>query len=676
MGLAQLVGELLEALAAAGDERDVVAALGQLAGHIGADAGGGAGDEDSRSVRRSRESHASIPTHVKLWTHDRARFPLPARHRFPLDKYPLLRARVVADGLATPAEIHETAPVPWPVLERVHDAALLARIRDGELSVREERGLGLPWSPQLVDRARRSVAGTLAAAHAALEQGVAMNLGGGTHHAGRAFARGYCLFNDVVGGARRAARRPASPSARWSSTATSTRATAPPTCSAPTRTPSRSRCTARATTRSSACPPTSTSTSPAAPATPTTSRRSTGALDVALRRCTPEIAFYLAGADPWEGDRLGRLALTKAGLRARDELVLDRLRGAGATVCVVLAGGYAEDIRDTVTSTPRPPRRWPPGHGGEGNRTPTSALQRPRAPVITTPPGGPKDSCARRIGRWRQTGTEVQGRQPEISNFDIVNHCFDLAADRLELRDDMRAVMRSSYREVQVQIPVTLDDGKIHVFSGYRVQHNGARGPYKGGIRYHPEVDLDEVRALATLMTWKTAVAGIPFGGAKGGVNVDPTALNEAELQQITRSFIDKIEKVLGPTRDIPAPDVNTNAQTMAWMMDEYGKLHGHTPAIVTGKPISLGGSYGREAATGRGVVYMFREAAPALGLRPDGHARRRPGLRQRRLVGGAHHRRSSAQGHRRLRRPRRDPLRGRDRRRRAARARRARAAS
>src|SRR5215208_6024310 len=192
--------------------------------------------------------------------------------------------------------------------------------------------------------------------------------------------------------------------------------------------------------------------------------------------------------------------------------------------------------------------------------------------------------------------------KPEVSNYDIVNHWFDLAADRMELRDDIREVVRTSYREVQVQVPVVLGDGKIHVFKGFRVQHNGARGPYKGGIRYHPEVDLDEVRALATLMTWKTAVAGIPFGGAKGGVNCNANALDAAELQQVTRSFLDKIEKVLGPQRDIPAPDVGTNAQTMAWMMDEYGKLHGHTPAIVTGKPISLEGSYGREAATGRGV--------------------------------------------------------------------------
>jgi glutamate dehydrogenase (NAD(P)+) len=208
--------------------------------------------------------------------------------------------------------------------------------------------------------------------------------------------------------------------------------------------------------------------------------------------------------------------------------------------------------------------------------------------------------------------------QADISSYETVNHWFDLAADRLGLPDDLRTVLRSSYREVQVQIPIKLSDGHTHVFSGYRVQHNGARGPYKGGIRYHPEVDLDEVRALATLMSWKTAIAGIPFGGAKGGINVDTKQCEPHELQRITRSFIDKIEKVLGPTRDIPAPDVGTNAQTMAWMMDEYGKLHGHTPAIVTGKPIALEGSFGREAATGRGVVYMFREAAGQLGLTPS----------------------------------------------------------
>jgi glutamate dehydrogenase (NAD(P)+) len=219
----------------------------------------------------------------------------------------------------------------------------------------------------------------------------------------------------------------------------------------------------------------------------------------------------------------------------------------------------------------------------------------------------------------RQANLADRTTPAEVSNLDTVGHYFDLAADRLGLEDDLRGVLRSSYREVQVQVPIKLSDGKIHVFSGYRVQHNGARGPYKGGVRYHPEVDLDEVRALASLMTWKTAVVGIPYGGAKGGVNCPANELNRDELQKITRSFIDKIEKVLGPTRDIPAPDVNTNAQVMAWMMDEYGKLHGHTPAIVTGKPIALEGSYGREAATGRGVITCFTEAAPALGIDPKG---------------------------------------------------------
>jgi glutamate dehydrogenase (NAD(P)+) len=205
----------------------------------------------------------------------------------------------------------------------------------------------------------------------------------------------------------------------------------------------------------------------------------------------------------------------------------------------------------------------------------------------------------------------------EVSNLDIVRYYFDLAADHLGLADDIRVVFWTPYREVTVQIPVKLSDGKTHVYSGYRIQHNGARGPYKGGIRFHPEVDIDEVRALASLMTWKTAVVNVPYGGAKGGVNCPAQKLEKAELQRIARSFMDKIEKVLGPTRDIPAPDVNTNAQTMAWFMDEYGKLHGHTPAICTGKPIALEGSYGREAATGRGCVYMFREAAPQLGLSP-----------------------------------------------------------
>jgi glutamate dehydrogenase (NAD(P)+) len=215
----------------------------------------------------------------------------------------------------------------------------------------------------------------------------------------------------------------------------------------------------------------------------------------------------------------------------------------------------------------------------------------------------------------RRRGEPAPVSRAEISNLEIVTHYFDDAAERLGLRDDVAAVLKSSYREVTVQIPVLRGDGQIHVYQGFRVQHNGARGPYKGGVRFHPQVDLDEVRALASLMTWKTAIAGLPFGGAKGGVNCPAGEMSSGELQTVARSFMDKVEKVLGPNRDIPAPDVNTNAQTMAWMMDEYGKLHGHTPAAVTGKPISLEGSYGREAATGRGLVYLYEEAAPERDL-------------------------------------------------------------
>ncbi len=198
-----------------------------------------------------------------------------------------------------------------------------------------------------------------------------------------------------------------------------------------------------------------------------------------------------------------------------------------------------------------------------------------------------------------------------------VQRYFHEAADALGLADDVREYLLTAYREVRVQIPVRLSDGRIHNFAGYRVQHNGARGPYKGGVRYHPTVELDEVRALAALMTWKTALVDVPFGGAKGGVDCTPSELTQDELEHVTRLFIGRISKVLGPTRDIPAPDMNTNAQVMAWMMDEYGKAHGHTPAIVTGKPIALGGSHGREAATGRGVVDLFQEVAAALGIVP-----------------------------------------------------------
>jgi glutamate dehydrogenase (NAD(P)+) len=207
----------------------------------------------------------------------------------------------------------------------------------------------------------------------------------------------------------------------------------------------------------------------------------------------------------------------------------------------------------------------------------------------------------------------------ETNPFEAVSLFFDRAADHIGLADEMREVLRSSYRELRVQVPIRMDDGRLHVFTGYRVQHNGARGPYKGGIRYHPDADLDEVRALAALMTWKTAVVGIPFGGAKGGVQCDPLAMSEGERQRLTRRFTQMISYILGVNRDVPAPDVNTDAQTMAWMMDAFSSRYGYTPAIVTGKPVELGGSYGRDAATGRGVVYVLGNAAKALGISLEG---------------------------------------------------------
>src|SRR3989441_6469436 len=192
----------------------------------------------------------------------------------------------------------------------------------------------------------------------------------------------------------------------------------------------------------------------------------------------------------------------------------------------------------------------------------------------------------------------------------IAQSQFDRAADLINLESYMRRILTSPFREVQVEVPVRLDDGRIEVFTGYRIQHNGARGPCKGGIRFHPTADHDEVLGLATIMTWKTALMDIPFGGAKGGVTVDPKQLSRLELERLTRRFTQRIAIVLGPYRDIPAPDVNTNAQVMAWILDEYSSRQGYTPAVVTGKPISLGGSLGREEATGRGVMYVMAEVA------------------------------------------------------------------
>jgi glutamate dehydrogenase (NAD(P)+) len=218
----------------------------------------------------------------------------------------------------------------------------------------------------------------------------------------------------------------------------------------------------------------------------------------------------------------------------------------------------------------------------------------------------------------RKTAAPAKPQQPlpvpsvQHNPYDVVLHNFELAAKKLGLDRELTMLIRTPDRELKVELPVMMDDGKLHSVIGYRVQHNNARGPYKGGIRYHQKVDLDEVRALASLMTWKTAVVDIPFGGAKGGVTIDPSKLSAGELERLTRAFTSKIDVIIGPSEDIPAPDVNTNAQTMAWMMDEYSKAHGYSPAVVTGKPVELGGSFGREEATGRGVCIALREAAKA----------------------------------------------------------------
>jgi len=284
---------------------------------------------------------------MRLWAHDRWRFPLPESHRFPIDKYALLRERVVADRIVAVVDVLEPEPAPWAWLEAVHDGALVARIREGSLTLRETRGLGLPWSPELVERGRRAVGGSVAAARFALEHGLGMNLGGGTHHAGRDFARGYCLFNDV--GVALSVLRAEGLASRvlvvdcdvHQGDGTAHLFADDPATFTLSLHGARNYPFQRI--------PSDLDVDLASGTGDTAYLAALDeALDFALPRAQPDVAFYLAGADPWEGDRLGRLALTKAGLRARDELVLDRLREAGASVCVVLAGGYAEDVRDTV----------------------------------------------------------------------------------------------------------------------------------------------------------------------------------------------------------------------------------------------------------------------------------------------------------------------------------------
>jgi len=201
------------------------------------------------------------------------------------------------------------------------------------------------------------------------------------------------------------------------------------------------------------------------------------------------------------------------------------------------------------------------------------------------------------------------GEPPRQTLWDATLRQLDEVAERIGLDPSIHRILRRPERELTVSVPVMMDDGRIEVFNGYRVQHSSARGPCKGGIRYHPSVDLDEVRALAALMTWKCAVVGIPYGGAKGGVECDPSVMSEIELSRLTRRFTTAILPILGPKRDIPAPDVNTNAQTMAWMADTVTMLEGKAVMeIVTGKPVALGGSLGRKEATGRGVAIATAE--------------------------------------------------------------------
>ncbi len=195
---------------------------------------------------------------------------------------------------------------------------------------------------------------------------------------------------------------------------------------------------------------------------------------------------------------------------------------------------------------------------------------------------------------------------------------FDRAAAHLGLHESFCRLLRTAKRELTVEVPVEMDDGRLETLVGYRVQHNNARGPMKGGLRYHYDVDLDEVRALASLMTWKTAVVNIPYGGAKGGICVDPSLLSRKELQRVTRKFIDQIHEVIGPDKDIPAPDMGTNSEIMSWIRNQWEKYHGFNPACITGKPVEDYGAKGREEATGRGCGILAFKMLKRLGRKPS----------------------------------------------------------
>jgi glutamate dehydrogenase (NAD(P)+) len=206
-----------------------------------------------------------------------------------------------------------------------------------------------------------------------------------------------------------------------------------------------------------------------------------------------------------------------------------------------------------------------------------------------------------------------------MTSAEAAQHYFKKAARIMDVGERIETLLATPVREVKVQVSIELDSGEIRTFPGYRVQHDNARGPMKGGLRFHPSVSQEEMLGLASLMTWKTAVVNLPYGGAKGGLTVDPSTLSLKELERLTRKFVDQIHDIIGPTRDIIGPDMNTNPQVMAWIMDQYSRYHGHSPAVVTGKPLELYGSRGRDSATARGLLYVCREILKDVGLPMQG---------------------------------------------------------
>jgi glutamate dehydrogenase (NAD(P)+) len=202
-----------------------------------------------------------------------------------------------------------------------------------------------------------------------------------------------------------------------------------------------------------------------------------------------------------------------------------------------------------------------------------------------------------------------------VSTLEATTHYFRKAARIMDVGERIEALLSTPLREVKVQVSIELDNGEIRTFQGYRVQHDNSRGPMKGGLRFHPAITQDEVVSLASLMTWKTAVVNLPFGGSKGAIACDPSRMSVKEIERLTRKYVDQIQELIGPNQDVPAPDINTNPQVMAWIMDQYSRYHGHSPAVVTGKPLDLYGSKGRETATGKGITLIVREVLRDVGL-------------------------------------------------------------